>query len=254
MVYRVLREQARSLPEYRFGQHLGPQAGLFVGTDYVIPGFYTQRGYQQYFVVQGASLANDILRDNWVLGEGSGISDMDLRRLMVELEQLYFRDIRELLERGGPDAWACCRSTMPARAPTRFPGCSPPTRRSSSCCWRSVAPFPGPWRRAPRRWQRPATRPAEKGGKLGKAAPWRASKARDALAKNPDTAKKSLQRRFEPRIACSTITTARRPTSPAVAGAQRGCSCNSPDWRAPASGTRRLSTWRRAAWAASAIP
>ncbi|WP_215201144.1 ImcF-related family protein, partial [Escherichia coli] len=54
--------------------------------------FYTQQGYQQYFVVQGASLVNDILRDNWVLGEGSGISDMDLRRLMVELEQLYFRD------------------------------------------------------------------------------------------------------------------------------------------------------------------
>ncbi|MHA5861269.1 ImcF-related family protein, partial [Pseudomonas aeruginosa] len=51
VVYRVLREQARSLPEYRFGQHLGPQASLFVGTDYVIPGFYTQQGYQQYFVV-----------------------------------------------------------------------------------------------------------------------------------------------------------------------------------------------------------
>ena len=37
-------------------------------------------------------LVTDILSDNWVLGEGSGISVMDLRRLMVELEQLYFRD------------------------------------------------------------------------------------------------------------------------------------------------------------------
>ncbi|MBC7211674.1 MAG: type VI secretion system membrane subunit TssM, partial [Pseudomonas sp.] len=92
VVYRVLREQARSLPEYRLSQQLGPQASQFVGIDYPIPGFYTSQGYQQYFSVQGSNLVNDILRDNWVLGEGSGISDMDMRRLMVELEQLYFRD------------------------------------------------------------------------------------------------------------------------------------------------------------------
>lgn len=50
VVYRMLREQARSLPEYRLSQHLGPQGNLFLGTDYdVIPGFYTQSGYQQYF-------------------------------------------------------------------------------------------------------------------------------------------------------------------------------------------------------------
>ncbi|MGA4815239.1 hypothetical protein ACPA9J_07940 [Pseudomonas aeruginosa] len=48
---------------------------------------------------------------------------------------------------------------------------------------------------------------AEKGGKLGKAAAAAAGGARDALAKNPpDTAKKSLQRRSSPCIACSTIT------------------------------------------------
>ncbi|WP_136475561.1 type VI secretion system membrane subunit TssM [Pseudomonas sp. DG56-2] len=92
VVYRVLREQGRSLPEYRLSQHLRSQSNVFFGTDYAIPGFYTQQGYQQYFSVQGAALITDILRDNWVLGEGSGISGMDLRRLMVELEQLYFRD------------------------------------------------------------------------------------------------------------------------------------------------------------------
>nr|GFB83446.1 hypothetical protein [Tanacetum cinerariifolium] len=92
VVYRMLREQAASLPAYSFDQHLGPQAAMFVGTDAVIPGFYTRQGYQQYFSLQGARVVADILRDNWVLGEGSGLSDMDMRRLMVELEQLYFRD------------------------------------------------------------------------------------------------------------------------------------------------------------------
>jgi type VI secretion system protein ImpL len=92
MVYRVLREQARTLPEYHLNQHLGPQGDLLVGTHSMIPGFYTLKGYQQYFSVQGAALVTDILRDNWVLGESSQISAMDLRHLMVELEQLYFRD------------------------------------------------------------------------------------------------------------------------------------------------------------------
>src|SRR5690606_16175717 len=41
VVYRMLREQARSLPDYRMSQRLGPQGALFVGSDYAIPGFYT---------------------------------------------------------------------------------------------------------------------------------------------------------------------------------------------------------------------
>ncbi|PXB98777.1 type VI secretion system membrane subunit TssM, partial [Pseudomonas aeruginosa] len=188
VVYRVLREQARSLPEYRFGQHLGPQAGLFVGTDYVIPGFYTQQGYQQYFVVQGASLVNDILRDNWVLGEGSGISDMDLRRLMVELEQLYFRDYANFWSEavgrlgllpfndageGADQVSGLLAANSPilqllleVRENTRFPVLAESAEALAEA----------------------SDKAAEKGGKLGKAAAAAAGNARDALAKNlPDT-------------------------------------------------------------------
>ncbi|MDN4547912.1 type VI secretion system membrane subunit TssM [Pseudomonas sp. C32] len=92
VVYRELREQARNLPQYRLSHHLGPHSSGLINTDYMIPGFYTRQGYEQYFSVQGAALVTATLRDNWVLGEGSGISGADLPRLMVELEQLYFRD------------------------------------------------------------------------------------------------------------------------------------------------------------------
>lgn len=92
VVYRMLREQARILPEYRLSQQLGDQGALLIGTDHVIPGFYTRQGYHQYFSIRGAALVTDILRDDWVLGEGADISAMELQRLMVELEQLYFRD------------------------------------------------------------------------------------------------------------------------------------------------------------------
>ncbi|WP_260958449.1 type VI secretion system membrane subunit TssM [Pseudomonas citri] len=92
VVYRMLREQADHLPQYRLSQHLGPQGGLLVGTDQLIPGFYTREGYEQYFSIQGSALVTGLLRDNWVLGESASLSGTDMRRLMGELEQLYFRD------------------------------------------------------------------------------------------------------------------------------------------------------------------
>ncbi|MCW1244730.1 type VI secretion system membrane subunit TssM [Pseudomonas sp. SAICEU22] len=92
VVYRMLREQANHLPKYSLDQHLGPQGTLLVGTDHVIPGFYTRQGYGQYFSTQGTKLIDGLLRDNWVLGEGASLNGKDLRQLLIELEQLYFRD------------------------------------------------------------------------------------------------------------------------------------------------------------------
>lgn len=92
VVYRMLREQARTLPDYRLSQQLGPQHALLLGSDYAIPGFYTRDGYQKYYLTQGADLVREILRDNWVLGEGEHLSGADLTRLMMQMEQLYFRD------------------------------------------------------------------------------------------------------------------------------------------------------------------
>ncbi|TWC50954.1 type VI secretion system protein ImpL [Pseudomonas sp. SJZ080] len=203
VVYRMLREQARNLPEYRLSQHLGPQGALFVGTDYAIPGFYTQQGYQQYFSVQGSALVTDILRDNWVLGEGSGISGMDLRRLMVELEQLYFRDYANFwseavgqvalppisdFSEGAEQLAGLTSANSPVlqllvevRDNTRFPAEAEAVDQAADAA---------------------AALGEQKGklGKLGKLASAAADKASDmAATKNlPDTAKKSLQRRFEP--------------------------------------------------------
>lgn len=199
VVYRMLREQARNVPEYRLSQYLGPQGSLFMGTDYVIPGFYTQQGYQQYFSVQGSRLVTEILRDNWVLGEGSGISGMDLRRLMVELEQLYFRDyanywgeavgqvelppINDFGEAAEQLAGLTSANSpilqllAQVRENTRFPVLTDNADEAADT----------------------ASTLAEKGGKAGKLVAAVADKAAGALVKNlPDTAKKSLQRRFEP--------------------------------------------------------
>ncbi|WP_411380553.1 type VI secretion system membrane subunit TssM [Pseudomonas sp. MPB26] len=92
VVYRTLREQARSLEPYRLAE--GP---VFSRVEPPIPGFYTRK-YLQFFEQQGPQLVNAIAQDNWVLGEGTDLSVMDLRKLVLELEQRYFSEYA--------DAWS----------------------------------------------------------------------------------------------------------------------------------------------------
>ncbi|AMO78602.1 MULTISPECIES: type VI secretion system membrane subunit TssM [Pseudomonas] len=202
VVYRVLREQARDLPQYRLSQHLGPQGALFSGTDYVIPGLYTRNGYQQYFIAQGTPMVREILRDNWVLGEGSSLSGQDLSRLMVELQQLYFRDyanhwseavnqvrLQPVVDagRGADEVAGLTAANSPllqllqeVRDNTRIPGLADNAG--------DVAAAAGA-----------ASDAGGKLGKVGKMAAAAAEQAQDALAKNlPDTARQAMQRRFEP--------------------------------------------------------
>ena len=92
VVYRVLRDQARNLEPHRLPEGLGLTA-----VDQPIPGFYTKR-YVHYFEKHGPRLVNAIAQDNWVLGEAGDLSAMDLRQLMLELEQRYFSEYA--------DAWS----------------------------------------------------------------------------------------------------------------------------------------------------
>lgn len=202
VVYRMLREQARSLPDYRLSQRLGSQATQFIGSDYPVPGFYTQRGYQRMFVAQGADLVREILRDNWVLGEGESLSAKDLSRLMVEMEQLYFRDYANhwsealaqlnlqpantaaegALQLAGLTAAnsPLLQLLVEIRENTRFSGLAEAADQAGEAAEAAQAA----------------------GGKLGKAgklAAVAAEQAQAALLRNlPDTARKALERRFEP--------------------------------------------------------
>ncbi|KRW61202.1 type VI secretion system membrane subunit TssM [Pseudomonas sp. TTU2014-080ASC] len=200
VVYRMLREQARSLPEYRLSQKLGPQAALFAGSDYSIPGFYTQAGYQKIFTAQGAELVREILRDNWVLGEGETLSSNDLSRLLVEMEQLYFRDYANYWSdaiaklsldpignttQGAQQLAGLTAANSPLlqllveiRDNTRFKGLAEAADDAGAAA-EALSGAKG------------------KVGKAAKLAAAAAEKAQEKLVKLPDTARKSLERRFE---------------------------------------------------------
>lgn len=89
-VYRVLREQSRNLEPLRLGEGKG-----LLAADPPVPGFYTKR-YWQYFEAQGPRLVNAIAQDNWIMGEAGDLSAMDLRRLMTELQQRYFSEYADV--------------------------------------------------------------------------------------------------------------------------------------------------------------
>ncbi|WP_338567742.1 type VI secretion system membrane subunit TssM [Pseudomonas canadensis] len=101
VVYRALREQARNLEPYRLAE--GP---AFTRGEPPIPGFYTKK-YLLLFEQQGTQMVNAIAQDNWVLGEGTDLSVMDLRRLMLALEQRYFSEYA--------DAWSDALSRIKLR-------------------------------------------------------------------------------------------------------------------------------------------
>ena len=198
VVYRMLRDQARSLPDYRFSQRLGSQSALFGGSDYTIPGLYTQNGYQKFYVAQGSDLVREILHDNWVLGESDSLSLKDLGHLMVEMEQRYFRDYAnywgeavaqlnlEPIAGSGQGAMLLSGLTaanspllqllVEVRNNTRFVGAVEAAEATDALKGTT-----------------------DKLGKSAKLASAAAEQAQAALTKNlPDTARKALERRFEP--------------------------------------------------------
>ncbi|MBV2207879.1 MAG: type VI secretion system membrane subunit TssM, partial [Pseudomonas sp.] len=159
-------------------------------------------GYQKLFVAQGADLVSEILRDNWVLGEGDSLSAKDLGRLLTEMEQLYFRDyavhwseaIAQLnilpaasAAQGAAQLAGLTAANSPllqllleVRENTRFAGFADATAEAGEL----------------------ADAAQDAGSKLGKAAKLAtaaAEQAQASLLKNlPDTARKALERRFAP--------------------------------------------------------
>ncbi|MFJ7316392.1 type VI secretion system membrane subunit TssM, partial [Pseudomonas sp. NPDC098747] len=194
VVYRMLREQARHLPGYRLSQHLGPQGARLVGTDYLIPGFYTPQGYQQYFALQGTTLVTELLRDNWVLGEGAGLSGMDLHGLMVELERLYFRDYANFWgEAVGHAALPVIKAF--GDGADELAGL---TSANSPIVQLLVQVRENTRFTTDDKAKEASEKQAESNGKLGKLAT-AAANAPSAVALNlPNTARQAMQRRFEP--------------------------------------------------------
>ena len=96
-VYRGIKEDSfgQKLPPFRFSSVLSAQYRIFTGTDYSIPGLYTQSGYQRVFLPMGLQRLRAEIKQNWVLGTSYDLSEFEILKLYGEIEDMYFKDYAE---------------------------------------------------------------------------------------------------------------------------------------------------------------
>jgi type VI secretion system protein ImpL len=92
LAYQALKDKARNLPDYHLNRQADPYSAVFSAGEQAIPGLYTKKNYQRYFLAQGIALVQESLREDWVMGLERQLEIGSLKTLMVELEQLYLRD------------------------------------------------------------------------------------------------------------------------------------------------------------------
>lgn len=92
LTYQALKDRARTLPDYHLNRLVDPYGAVFSSDDHAIPGLFTRKNYQRYFLAQSMALLQESLRDDWVMGQDNQRDVGSTKVLMVELEQLYLRD------------------------------------------------------------------------------------------------------------------------------------------------------------------
>ncbi len=97
LVYKALKDAAkeRSFPNFRFSNSLGSYASAFQGSDYVIPGFYTKKGFEEIIINEGKALIKKLVSNNWVVGYSTELSDTELNELYAKVQNYYFIDYKE---------------------------------------------------------------------------------------------------------------------------------------------------------------
>ncbi|OEF19604.1 type VI secretion system membrane subunit TssM [Aliivibrio logei] len=94
LVYQQLKQDAKEmkLRDIKISDHLGPNQNLFNHTNIIIPGLFTQKGYQTVFLSKGLDQVKQLIDENWVIGLSSDLSTNEIRNLYSEVEDLYFHD------------------------------------------------------------------------------------------------------------------------------------------------------------------
>lgn len=98
LLYKQIKDKAMAihLKDFTFNQAIKENKAIFVGGDYTIPGFYTQKGYQSIFSVDGKALLKEIIRSNWVIGFTTEIKDEDLDAVYAKIQTYYFEDYKKI--------------------------------------------------------------------------------------------------------------------------------------------------------------
>ena len=97
LVYKELKNEAleKNLRAFRFSEVLGSYASAFEGSDYVVPGFYTKKGFEDIIIADGKELIKKLVANNWVVGYSTELSDAELNEMYAKVQNYYFIDYKK---------------------------------------------------------------------------------------------------------------------------------------------------------------
>lgn len=98
LLYKQLKDKVEemNLKEFQFSSTMGENGSLFSGTHFVIPGFYTKKGYEKVFTLDGKTLLKTIIRSNWVLGYSTELKESELDTVYAKIQSYYFSDYKKI--------------------------------------------------------------------------------------------------------------------------------------------------------------
>ncbi|BAK74054.1 MULTISPECIES: type VI secretion system membrane subunit TssM [Arcobacter] len=82
-----------SSKDFSFEKVLGNNSSLFIGSDIKIPGLFTKLGYEAV-VLDGKRVLNDILLNNWVIGQKVDLNEKEKDEYFEKIMSFYFNDYK----------------------------------------------------------------------------------------------------------------------------------------------------------------
>ncbi len=97
LIYKELKNKAKekNLRNFRFSESLGSYASAFQGSDYIIPGFFTKKGFENFMITDGKGLIKELVANNWVVGYSSELTDIELDEMYEKVQNYYFIDYKK---------------------------------------------------------------------------------------------------------------------------------------------------------------
>ncbi|RXJ67322.1 type VI secretion system membrane subunit TssM [Halarcobacter ebronensis] len=95
LAYKEIKNQVaqKNLNDFIFANVLGNNVSSFGGSNYVIPGFYTKKGYK-IMINEGKDLTSQVLLNNWVLGERTDFTTLEISDYYKKILSFYFNDYK----------------------------------------------------------------------------------------------------------------------------------------------------------------
>ncbi len=97
LIYKQLKESVaeENIKDFQFSKVMGSHVATFNGNEYVIPGFFTKKGYEDVITDNGRDRIKSLIKNNWVVGYSSEVTELELNEMYAKIQSSYFQDYKK---------------------------------------------------------------------------------------------------------------------------------------------------------------